>query len=90
MRNVPTAMHEFADEQSTAWRLLSKAPSTLGVGGTVHAADATEGASASVAVASQTRRNGRSDISRRHYASDRAASIGCELLAGELEPPDAA
>jgi hypothetical protein len=55
-------MQEFADEQSTDRRVLEMAPSALGVGGEVHAAEATEGASRSAA-AIQTRRNGRSHIS---------------------------
>src|SRR5512132_1269315 len=58
----PTAMHEFADEQSTASKLVLNAPSTFGVGGTVQAADATEGVSNSAAVASKIRRADRSDI----------------------------
>jgi hypothetical protein len=51
----PTAMHESADAQSTALRLVELAPSTFGVGGTVHAADAAEGVSSSAAIASKTR-----------------------------------
>ena len=49
----PTAMHEFADEQSTPNRLVRAA--TFGVGVTVQAADATEGASNSAAVATRRR-----------------------------------
>jgi hypothetical protein len=59
---APTAMHELADEQSTAFSVVNEAPSTFGVGVTVQAADATEGVSNSAAVANKTRRNGRSDI----------------------------
>jgi len=58
----PTAMHEFADEQSTALRFVELAPSIFGVGGTVHAADAPEGVSSNAAVAIKTRRTDRSDI----------------------------
>ena len=47
-------MHEFADEQSTPLRYVS-APATFGVGDTVHAADAAEGASSNAAVANKTR-----------------------------------
>jgi len=49
----PTAMHEFADEQSTPDRIV-RAP-TLGVGVTLQAPDATEGVSSSAAVAKKTR-----------------------------------
>jgi hypothetical protein len=55
-------MHEFADEQATALKFVFNAPSTFGVGGTVHAADAADGARSSAAVANKTRRDGRSDI----------------------------
>jgi hypothetical protein len=58
----PTAMHAFADEQSTAFRFVPVAPSAFGVGGTVQAADAAEGASSNAAVATKTRRDGRNDI----------------------------
>lgn len=58
----PTAIHEFADEQSTASKLVLGAPSTFGVGGTVQAADAAEGVSNSAATTIKTRRDGRSDI----------------------------
>jgi hypothetical protein len=58
----PTAMHEFADEQSTALKFVFDAPSTFGVGGTVHAADAADGARSIAAVANKTRRDGRGDI----------------------------
>jgi hypothetical protein len=58
----PTAMHEFAAVQSTALRLVSFAPGTFGVGGTVHAAEAAQGVSSNAAVAIKTRRTGRSDI----------------------------
>jgi hypothetical protein len=57
-------MHERADEQSTASRLAKRAPSTLGVGGRVQAADAAEGASKSVAVANKASRNDRSNTCR--------------------------
>jgi hypothetical protein len=54
-------MHEFAAVQSTALRLVSFAPGTFGVGGTVHAADAAEGASSSnPRAATRERTNGRS------------------------------
>ena len=59
---LPTAMHELADEQSTALRKVSSAPATFGVGGTVQAADAAEGVTSSAAVASKVRRTDRSDI----------------------------
>jgi hypothetical protein len=59
---TPTAMHELADEQSTAFSVVNEAPSTFGVGVTVQAADATEGVSNSAAVANKTRRTDRSDI----------------------------
>jgi hypothetical protein len=55
-------MHEFADEQATALKFVFNAPSTFGVGGTVHAADAADGARSSAAVANKTRRDGRSGI----------------------------
>jgi hypothetical protein len=55
-------MHEFADEQSTALKFVFNAPSTFGVGGTVHAADAADGARSIAAVANKTRRDGRRDI----------------------------
>jgi len=55
-------MHEFADEQSTALKFVFTAPSTFGVGGTVHAARAADGARSSAAVANNTRRDSRSDI----------------------------
>jgi hypothetical protein len=48
-------MHEFADEQSTALSLVPLAPGAFGVGGTVQAADAMEGASSSKAVATRRR-----------------------------------
>jgi hypothetical protein len=48
-------MHEFADEQSTALRLVLTGSTTFDVGVTVHAADATEGVSSSAAVAKKTR-----------------------------------
>jgi hypothetical protein len=51
----PTAMHESADAQSTPSSSLAFCP-TLGVGGTLHPADAAEGASSSAAVASPTKR----------------------------------
>ena len=51
----PTAMHEFADEQSTALSQVPLGPGTFGVGGTVQAADAVEGASSSAAVATRRR-----------------------------------
>jgi hypothetical protein len=53
-------MHEFADEQSTPFRLVAFAPGTFGVGGTVQAAEAADGASSSAAVATRDRRTGRS------------------------------
>ena len=56
----PTAMHEFADEQSTPNRFVSGRAFSVGV--TVHEADATEGASSNAAVAIKTRRTDRSDI----------------------------
>jgi hypothetical protein len=59
---LPTAMHELADEQSTPLRFVKSAPATFGVGGTVQAADATEGVSSSAAIANKTSRNDRSDI----------------------------
>jgi hypothetical protein len=59
---APTAMHELADEQSTALSVVNEAPSTFGVGVTVQAADATEGVSNSVAAANKTKRTDRSDI----------------------------
>ena len=40
---LPTAMHELADEQSTALRKVSSAPATFGVGVTVQAAEASGG-----------------------------------------------
>ncbi len=58
----PTAMQDVADEQSTANRLLVEAPSTFGVGGTVHAADAADGARSIAAIANKTRLDGRRDI----------------------------
>ena len=58
----PTAIQEFADEQSTASKLVLGAPSTFGVGGTVQAADAAEGVSNSAVTTIKTRRDGRSDI----------------------------
>jgi hypothetical protein len=60
---LPTAMHEFADEHATALRLVSSAPATFGVAGTVQAADATEGANSRATLATKTRRTGRSAIS---------------------------
>ena len=45
-------MHEFADEQSTPDRLLA-GPEMVGVGVTVHAADAAEGANNSAAIATR-------------------------------------
>jgi hypothetical protein len=42
---LPTARHEFPEVQSTPLRLVSFAPVTFGVGVTVHAAEAAEGAS---------------------------------------------
>jgi hypothetical protein len=56
---TPTAMHESADEQSTALRSVNEAPDTFGVGVTVQAADAVEGASSSARVATRERTNGR-------------------------------
>jgi hypothetical protein len=56
----PTAMHEFADEQSTPNRLVRAA--TFSVGVTVHAADAGEGARSIAAAAKKTRQDARSDI----------------------------
>jgi hypothetical protein len=49
---TPTAMHEFADEQSTPDRLFA-GPEMVGVGVTVHAADAAEGANSSAAIATR-------------------------------------
>jgi hypothetical protein len=59
---LPTAMHEFADQQSTALRTVPSAPATFGVGDTVHAPDATEGVSNSPKVAIKTSRTDRRDI----------------------------
>jgi hypothetical protein len=61
-------MHEFAEVQSTAFRLVSFAPATFGVGVAVHAAEAAEGVSSNTAVAIKTRRTDRSDICHRSYA----------------------
>src|SRR6187397_1426476 len=55
----PTARHDLADEQSTALSLVPVAPGAFGVGGTVQAADATEGASSSPTAATRERTNGR-------------------------------
>ena len=52
----PTAKHEFADEQSTPNRLFAGPPMT-GVGVTVQAAEATEGASSSATVATRQRKS---------------------------------
>ena len=60
-------MHEFAEVQSTAFRLVEVAASGFGVGGTLQAADAAEGASSSAAVASKIGRANRSDIALRPY-----------------------
>ncbi len=56
------AMHELADEQSTALRLVESAPVTFAVGEMVQAADATEGANSRAAVATKTSRTDLSDI----------------------------
>ena len=48
----PTAKHEFADEQSTPNRVFAE-PEMTGVGVTVHAADAAEGANSSAAIATR-------------------------------------
>ena len=59
--HTPTAMHEFADEQSTPERNV-RGPLAFGVGVTVQAADVAEGVNSSAAIANKTRRNDRSDI----------------------------
>ena len=69
----PTAMHEFAEVQSTALRMVF-APATFGVGGTLHAAEAAEGVSNKAAVANKTRRTDRSDIRPSTYASGQGGS----------------
>jgi hypothetical protein len=48
----PTAKHEFADEQSTPNRVFV-GPEMIGVGVTVHAAEAAEGANRSAAIATR-------------------------------------
>ena len=63
----PTATQELADAQSTASRLLVEAPATFGVGGTVHTADAAEGASSIAAAARKPTPDARSAITRRRY-----------------------
>ena len=78
----PTAMHEFADEQSTALKFVSAAPSTFGVGGTVHAADAADGARSSAAVANKTRRDSRSDICTATLRPGHALVKGHTALSG--------
>ena len=60
----PTAMHEFADEQSTALQVASPRHRRTVSASTVHAADAAEGVTDSAAVASKIRRTDRSDICR--------------------------
>ena len=59
----PTAMHDFADEQSTPFRTFTVAEMFgVGVGVTVQAADAAVGVSSKAAVASNTRRTELSGI----------------------------
>jgi hypothetical protein len=91
----PTAMHEFADEQSTALRLVLDASATFGVGGTVQAANAAAGVSNSAAVANKTKRSDRSDISPSTYASGLGGSTPlapfraldvCERIAEDGHP----
>jgi len=79
---LPTAMHEVAEVQSTPLRLVSFAPGTFGVGGTVHAAVATEGVSNNAAVAIKTRRTDRSDICPPTYASGLGGSSATNALSG--------
>ena len=76
----PTAMHEFAEVQSTALRLVSLAPATFGVGDTVHAAEAAEGVSNKAVVANRTRRTDRSDICPSTYASGQGGSSAASAL----------
>jgi hypothetical protein len=72
---APTAMHESADEQSTAVSVVSHAPAAFGVGVTVQAADAVEGATSSTTVTKKSRQNDRS-----------GARFGAEVTASTSRP----